>query len=137
MTNFAYHEALHGVEHDWLAVDQDGHVGFFTTAGGGLAPRALVLDPHGYEAAIAALFALPAAGEPTTDDWTAMARRGVYTFDADYNGGPYRPGVAPEVPALVAALPQAVAEVARRVALNTSFRSATELSLARLNDWSK
>ena len=46
-----------------------------------------------------------------------MAERGVFAFDADVHGGPYRLVAAPEHPIRLAALPSIAAVVARDTAL--------------------
>jgi hypothetical protein len=97
---------LAGLEHDWLAVDADGRVALFSSAGGGVIPDAVACTIDAHDAAIAAILARPAStrallapavlGENT---WRLVAERGLYAYDADPNGGPYRRVAVPEVPA--------------------------------------
>ncbi len=49
---------IEGFEHDWLAVDVAGHVGFFSSAGGGVAPRAYLDEVAAFEGAIEVLLPL-------------------------------------------------------------------------------
>ena len=44
-----------GFEYDWLACDARGRVGFFSTAGGGYAPTALLENSDAYDEAIDAI----------------------------------------------------------------------------------
>ena len=52
-------DEIQGFEFDWLATDVDGHVALFSTAGGGFAPEAFLLDTDAHNAAIKALLASP------------------------------------------------------------------------------
>ena len=52
-------EDLLGLEFDWLAVDGDGHVALFSTAGGGYAPEEALRDGEAQEAAIDVIVAAP------------------------------------------------------------------------------
>src|SRR2546422_533950 len=47
-----------------------------------------------------------------TNTWKIMAERGIFAFDSDPLGGPYRLIATPQVPIRVDELPGAVAEVA-------------------------
>ena len=47
-----------GLEYDWLAVDQEGHVAVFSTAGGGRAPQAVLENTDVHDAGLDALMAL-------------------------------------------------------------------------------
>lgn len=119
-------EATRGLEYDWLAVDAIGHVGFFSTAGAGRAPRALLEDAPGYERAIDLLL----GGDPVTDAaffptvrsgltnaWRLAAERGVFAFDASPVDPTYRLVAAPRLPIRSEHLPEFVYTVAHRVAL--------------------
>ncbi len=127
-----------GLEFDWLACDADGHVGFFSTAGGGCAPEAFLRDTDAFDAAIEAILAGPAstlarfapdlaAGLENT--WLSAAGRGLFAFDADAHGGPYRLVAAPAAPVHVDQLPAAAREVVRRLHFRQiHFSSCFELS---------
>lgn len=131
---------IQGMEYDWLAVDAEGHVGFFSTAGGGYAPEAFLQDIDSFDSAIATLLALP----PTTqalcsrelspglaNTWKLMAERGVFAYDSDPLGGPYHLIAAPENPVAVHGLPTSVGGPAQRVALAAkAFRSAKVITEA-------
>jgi hypothetical protein len=115
---------LRGFEYDWLACDGSGHVALFSTAGGGYAPDELRGDTRAFENAIAAILAAPAtttvrfaprvaAGH--TNTWQLVAERGLFAYDSDPEGGPYRLVAAPDRAAPLAELSQQVVEVVRRI----------------------
>lgn len=117
-------EEIQGFEYDWLASDADGHVALFSTAGGGFAPEEFLRDTEAHDAAIDALLAsavctrarfAPRLLSGLENTWLLMAERGVYAFDSDPHGAPYRLVAAPEQPILIANLPEAAASVARQV----------------------
>lgn len=129
---------IRGFEYDWLACDADGHVGFFSTAGGGFAPDELLEYPDAYDEAIDAILAAPAttrarfeppvtAGHPNT--WKQIAERGLYAYDSDATGGPYRLVAAPEVAVTASNLPEGASDVIRRILLrNIRFGESAELT---------
>jgi hypothetical protein len=110
-----------GFEFDWIASDADGHVALFSTAGGGYAPEEFLQNTDAHDAAIDAIL----ASSPTTkirlapelapglqNTWRLVAERGVFAFDSDPHGGPYRLVAAPEVALRIAELPPPAAAVA-------------------------
>lgn len=115
-----------GWEYDWLAVDGDGHVACFSTAGGSHAPAGLLEHPAEHEAAIDALLAAsptttatqaPVLPSSLTNPWKALAERGLFGFDGDVFGGPYRRVATPDRPARLADLPAAAIVAASRMQL--------------------
>ena len=117
-------EEILGLEYDWLGCDPAGRVAFFSTAGAGFAPGALLEDTDAFAVAIEAVLAAPentialsapelAAGCVNT--WKLMADHGFFAYDSDPNGGPYRLVAEPKVPAHLDDLPQAIVEVVKRV----------------------
>src|SRR5687767_7294422 len=104
---------ISGFEHAWLAVDVDGHVALFTTAGGGYVPPESLADADGYEAAIDEILAIapftralrePSIGAGLESTWRRMAERGCFAFDSDVLGGPYRLVAVPSEPVRVGEL---------------------------------
>src|SRR5437867_1520924 len=98
---------VRGLEFDWLATDAEGHVGFFSTAGEGFAPEDFLADTDAHDKAIDALLELgastqsvgaPGLGPDCVNTWQMMAERGIYAFDADPGGGPYRIAASPAAP---------------------------------------
>lgn len=106
-----------GFEFDWLAADAEGHVAMFSTAGGGYAPEAFLRDTNAHDEAIDALLASPASTTARLapalppgmkNTWRDVAERGLFAFDSDVHGGPYRLVAAPEVPIKMGQLPLAI-----------------------------
>lgn len=78
-----------GCEFDWLALDQNGLPGYFSTAGEGWIPSQ-ILDLSGDPEDPAKLVSrLPDRGAPTVlykgkgvvTDWIQVGRKGIYAFD--------------------------------------------------------
>jgi hypothetical protein len=128
---------IEGFEHDWLAVDAAGHVGFFSSAGSGVAPRAFLDDMAAFELAIEVLASMPKTTTATCnrelppgciDTWRAMAERGLFAFDSDPLGGPYRIIATPHAPLLVTDLPFDIRRLLSRVVLSgVRFAEALEI----------
>jgi len=129
---------IRGFEFDWLATDVDGHVALFSTAGGGYAPEEFLRDTDQHDKAIHALldsegstaarFA-PELPPGSKNTWKMVAERGLFAFDSDAYGGPYRLVAAPEAPIHVTNLPAVAAEVAARLPLrNVRFAGSAVLS---------
>jgi hypothetical protein len=133
----AWSADIEGCEHDWLAVDMAGHVGFFSSAGSGVAPRAYLDDLAAFEGAIEVLGAMPKITTATcnrdlppghVDTWRAMAERGLFAFDSDPLGGPYRIIATPHAPVLVTDLPADIGRLLSRVILlGVRFAEAVEI----------
>jgi hypothetical protein len=135
-------EDIQGQEYDWLAIDSVGHVGLFSTAGGGFAPDAFLEDTEAFDTAIAAILSLPPSTLAScnrelppglTNTWRLAAERGLYAFDSDPLGGPYRRIAAPHTPIAVADLPPPIRGIASRVVLpGLTFADATEIAHTQL-----
>jgi hypothetical protein len=130
-------EDAKGFEYDWLAVDAEGFVAMFSTAGAGYAPAELLQDPEAFDSAIDAILQMPVRSAAAcvrelppgrVNTWKLIAERGVFAFDSDPLGGPYRLVASPHVAVLATELPSHVSSVASRIVLsNVLFRRATEL----------
>jgi hypothetical protein len=78
-----------GVEFDWYALDREGHLAVFTTAGSGPVPAAIWdrrEEFHALEAAVDALTAAADfeevyAGYGNYLEWHDLARKGLFAFD--------------------------------------------------------
>jgi hypothetical protein len=135
-------EDIQGFEYDWLAIDAGGFVALLSTAGGGFAPESFCEDLNAYDAAIEALLGLPARTRAkckrelpaeVTNTWRLMAERGVFAFDSDPLGGPYKLVSVPEVPIHIGELPFHIANVAQRIVLaRLSFIESDLLSESQL-----
>lgn len=135
-------EDIRGLEYDWLATDADGHVAFFSTAGGGYAPEEFLRDTDLYDAAMEAILATsartqarfaPSLAPECQNTWKLMAERGLFGFDSDPHGGPYRLVSAPEQPVQSNELPEeAVRAATRLVFAHLRFAEMSEASEAEL-----
>ena len=135
-------DEIHGREFDWLASDADGHVGLFSTAGAGFAPKEFLEDVGAHDRAIDAILAAPSRTTALTapqlapgleNTWQKMAERGVYAFDSDPNGGPYRRVAVPEQPISLADLPEPAAGVVARMTFpNLRFAELRTIPLRAL-----
>ncbi len=133
---------IHGSEYDWLATDADGHVAFFSTAGGGYAPDEFLSDTDLHETAIEAILAMPARTDARfapslapeyRNTWKLMAERGLFAFDGDPHGGPYRLVSAPKQPARAHELPEdAVRAATKLVFAHLRFAELSEVPAATL-----
>ncbi len=116
-----------GREYDWFAVDGEGRVGLFSTAGGGVAPASIRHDESYFEATRALLEAL-LAGPATTrarrapkvraglrNDWRLFAERGGFGFDSGLAGGPYRRVSVPAEAVEFSGFPEASRAVLGRI----------------------
>jgi hypothetical protein len=131
-------EDIQGREYDWLAVDSDGLVGLFSTAGGGYAPEEFLKDIDAFDSAIASILSL-AVSSPVNcsrdvpvglcNTWKMVAERGLFAFDSDPLGGPYRLIATPHRPVILENLPTIVKGVVSRVVLSqVTFRIAQEIT---------
>ncbi|KYF87379.1 hypothetical protein BE17_18680 [Sorangium cellulosum] len=115
-----------GMEFDWLASDADGYVALFSTAGGGYAPDEFLRDTDAHDAAIDVVLASPAStvarfapelAPGLKNTWRLVAERGLFAFDSDPHGGPYRMVAAPVDPIRIADLPRRVNDIVERLKL--------------------
>jgi len=120
-------EDILGFEYDWLAIDKDGHLGMFSTAGGGRAPQAFLADTDAHDAGLDALIASTATTSARffreikaglDNAWKQAAERGLYAFDSDPNGAPYRLVAAPQDAVRIDAVPEATEQAAGMVKLD-------------------
>ena len=129
-------EEILGFEFDWLASDADGLVAVFSTGGGGFAPDEFLRDTGAHDEAIDAILGsecstharfAPQLPPGLKNTWRMMAERGVFAFDSDPHGGPYRLVAAPEAAIRADALPGPAAAVARLLVLSQlRFSELTE-----------
>jgi len=131
-------QEIHGYEYDWLACDENGYIALFSTAGGGYTPKAFLNDTDAYDRAIAGIQELPATTVAVRapclradlhNSWKEMAVRGIFSFDADANGGAYRLVGVPAMPSVVDELPPQVGAVIKRIQLKgLQFAAVTALT---------
>ena len=132
-----------GFEYDWVACDGAGHVALFSTAGGGYAPARFLQDTEAHAAAIHAILAgpdtttarfAPVLAPDLEDTWKSAAEHGLFAFDCDPNGGPYRLIAAPVVAISVADLPRSAVDAVSGIKLRLRFSDQTTVTEAVLRD---
>jgi hypothetical protein len=134
---------VHGLEYDWIACDVDGLVALFSTAGGGYLPLAFLQDTDAHERAIEdildgpattiATFA-PALSPSLKNIWRSAAEHGLFAFDSDVNGGPYKVVAVPAVPRRLDSLSVDVIRVATRIRIRASFAGESLLTEDRIRE---
>lgn len=82
-----YEDEIEGREFDWFAIDSDGNIGLFSTAGEGPVPK-LVIESYIEHDAISELLDSPNWG--SSEVWSDYAALGFYVFDWHLHGGPYK-----------------------------------------------
>lgn len=99
MSNVGRHKSmnpdLHGIEFDWFAIDRDGNVALFATAGEGFVPQSVVKYHENHSSFSDSL---PAPRTGTSEVWNDYATLGFYVFDWALPGGPYEMCASPSVP---------------------------------------
>ncbi len=76
---------LAGKEFDWFAIDSEGHLALFATAGEGFVPESVKMH-YAQHMSISDLLETPNIG--TAKVWDDYAAYGLYVFDWDLPGGP-------------------------------------------------
>jgi hypothetical protein len=114
---------LRGIEFDWFAIDGDGNVALFATAGEGFLPES-VAENHEMHSAIAE--SLPAPRVGTAEVWLDYAGVGLYVFDWALPGGPYEMRASPTAE-LHAAIRKRVLAVTQVPRFNGSFSNTAEV----------
>ena len=83
---------LRGIEFDWFAIDSDGNLALFATAGEGFFPKS-VADHHVNHSSLSESLSAPHIG--TSAVWNDYAALGLYVFDWALPGGPYEMRASP------------------------------------------
>lgn len=121
---------ISGFEYDWIATDAVGHVAIFSTAGAGFVPSKFLDNVEAHDAAIDAIMDSPIRCQASffpdiapglVNTWRDAAMRGLFAFDSDPNGGPYRLVAAPLLPIHVRDLPASVVGTVERMKLDDIF----------------
>ena len=77
---------VQGVEFDWFAIDQDGHVALFATAGFGPVPASVLAASSAHDA-VGESIAITGFGSFAV--WQSYAQVGLYAFDWSDTEGSY------------------------------------------------
>ena len=120
-------EEIEGLEYDWIAVDSNGFLAFLTTAGVAFAPQSFLDDIEIYDSVIEEILGLPETTSAvffpdlTSDSdnlWKKMAERGIFAYDASYEGMNYSLVARPSDPILISSLPYGMQNILKKVVLN-------------------
>jgi hypothetical protein len=114
---------LRGIEFDWFAVDSDGNVALFATAGEGFFPEN-VAEHHAMHSYVSE--SLPAPRSGTAEVWLDYASVGLYVFDWALPGGPYQRRASPTCE-LHSAIRKQVFALPQLPRFNGSFSSAAKV----------
>ena len=114
---------IQGREFDWFALDSEGNLALFATAGEGFIPVEVVGCIAMHDAISESL---PAPHTGTLQVWNDYAAKGLFVFDWDLPGGPYRRQVVPTGP-MTRDLRAKIMAIHNVPFLNVSFGSITEL----------
>jgi len=86
---------LNGLEFDWFAIDRNGNLALFATAGEGFVPG-FVAEHYLFHLALSDSIEVPDYG--TADVWKNYAAVGLFVFDWRVPGGPYEKRASPSHP---------------------------------------
>lgn len=117
---------LQGIEFDWFAVDDEGNLAIFASAGEGFIPEPVSLYFTKHEAVSESL-ASPNTG--TMSVWNDYAAQGLFVFDWSLPSGPYERRAAPSTP-IAKELKERILAIGQLPTITGSF---TELQ--RLFQW--
>jgi len=81
-----YKNEIQGGEFDWFAIDLDGNIALFSTAGEGNVPNNVIKNYKDYDS-ISHSLEQPNWG--SSGIWSDFANYGFYVFDWSLHGGPY------------------------------------------------
>lgn len=87
-----YEEELEGREFDWFAIDSEGNIGLFSTAGEGVIPSE-VMEAYSEHDKISEQLESPNWG--SSEVWSDYSALGLYVYDWSLHGGPYKKERAP------------------------------------------
>lgn len=82
------HEFL-GYEYDWAAIDENGYIGYFSTAGSGPVPQLSTQEPTLFDGLFEKIASMDVVSDSiqmngsdrNVSDWILIAQRGVFSFD--------------------------------------------------------
>jgi hypothetical protein len=88
-------EQIQGREFDWFAIDGDGDIAMFSTAGEGFVPEEVLRHLSQHDG-LSEEIPTPHTGQ--NEVWNDYAALGLYVFDWDLPGGPYVLQASPSKP---------------------------------------
>jgi hypothetical protein len=114
---------VQGREFDWFALDSEGNLALFATAGEGFIPAEVASFFPMHDAVSESL---PAPHTGTAQVWSDYAAQGLFVFDWDLPGGPYIRRAVPSWP-LHGGLRARIMAIQNIPSLKGSFAGITEL----------
>jgi hypothetical protein len=107
-------EELYGWEFDWFAIDSDGHIGHFSSAGHGFIPQVALEDTEAQSRL--RKYLLESAGTTSavlvTDrggdysEWLKIVSHGIFSYDFEIYHGPYALIARPVKARLISEFPE-------------------------------
>jgi hypothetical protein len=125
-----------GIEFDWFAVDRDGFVGLFSSAGNGPIPASVAAHASEFDDYDWGTH-LPPSGRcldsPTRAGdfsfWVVAAERGMFGFDWQMWDGPFERLTVPSHPVRATDLPPDMRRLASLAVLSLDFGSTSSLGV--------
>ena len=114
---------VQGREFDWFALDCEGNLALFATAGEGFIPAEVAGCVRMHDAVSESL---PAPHTGTAQVWSDYAAQGLFVFDWDLPSGPYVRRAVPTKP-LDGGLRERIMAIQNIPSLRASFAGITEL----------
>ncbi len=115
-----------GVEFDWFAHDSDGCIALFSSGGSAQVPPILEARESQVEVLLAELD-LPYGLPP----WSRAATLGLFAYDVNLNGGPYRRMSKPAQPLQLQDATPKLRTLAQQITVEGSFRRLRKIPLNR------
>lgn len=89
LSDFVHEHEFIGLEYDWAAIDKNGYVGYFSSAGAGPIPKFCILEPALFDELFEKTISMVTSCESIqlsgydrdVSDWVSIAQKGFYTFD--------------------------------------------------------
>jgi len=120
-----YEEEIEGREFDWYAIDSEGNLGLFSTAGEGNVPK-FVLENYLKHDEISECLESPNWG--SSEVFLDYGKLGFYVFDWDLPRGPYKKQCDP-LNQMDTELKLRLLKLTQCNSLNVSFKSSTEVDV--------
>jgi hypothetical protein len=134
---FRQHHPFLGREFDWIATDDFGYIGYFSTAGVAPVPDTCLSNGIRYDGLFENVTALPVVSQVTVidesvrdiADWIAVAKRGLYAYDWSRRISRYCIVAYPDQPANVGSLPEELRTLAIAVKFPDGFAGSNDIAV--------
>ena len=122
-----------GEEYDWAALDKDGNIGYFSTAGCGPIPHICENEAY-FENLFEDIKALKKTCEATPEetrananlsDWLLISERGLYAYDRSQKNKRYELIDSPKARPKLTEIPNH--KQIKQIILNTSFKTSKHI----------